>query len=71
MDYNDQTIMPFGVHQGKTLEQVPATYLLFLMDKGLKEGPLKRYIMDNMDVLKKQEGEERQEKRLQKKLNQK
>jgi uncharacterized protein (DUF3820 family) len=52
--YNDESIMPFGIHKGKKLEDVPASYLVYLLDSGLKAGPLKDYIIDNKDVLQKQ-----------------
>jgi hypothetical protein len=30
---NDSTIMPFGKHKGKRLDEVPADYLLWLADQ--------------------------------------
>lgn len=56
--YTDKTLMPFGKHKGRYLEDVPADYLLYLYSKKpLSDESLERYIEDNLDVLKKQERE--------------
>jgi hypothetical protein len=55
-EYTDETPMPFGMHRGKKLIDVPASYLIYI------EGQLKRddwrelqqYIKDNRDVLEKE-----------------
>jgi uncharacterized protein (DUF3820 family) len=39
--YNDNTIMPFGKHEGKKLANVPGPYLMWLYDNGLKLFTLK------------------------------
>lgn len=52
--YTDETIMPFGVHVGKAVANVPAGYLIALYEKGIAYGALKAYIQDNLDVLKKE-----------------
>ena len=49
----DDSIMPFGTHKGKKLEDVPAQYLLWLYDQEI-DGELKDYIEDNIEVLHKQ-----------------
>jgi uncharacterized protein (DUF3820 family) len=51
MKLNDETVMWFGIHKGKTLENVPADYLLALYYKNLCGENLKEYIRENMDVL--------------------
>ena len=62
MVYTDRSIMPFGKHKGKQLEQVPDDYLLFLqghyvswlkMGKRLTVTQLRlyQYLKDNLDVL--------------------
>lgn len=54
--FTDDTKMPFGKHQGKRMEEVPADYLIWLYDEykdTLREG-LRLYIEDNLDVLKKE-----------------
>lgn len=49
--------MPFGQHKGKALANVPAPYLLYILDKGwcYDEG-VKKYILDNLDALQKEAG---------------
>lgn len=56
----DESILDFGnLHKGKKLEDVPASYLLFVYDNNYNTGKaLRAYIEDNMDVLKKQKDEE-------------
>lgn len=44
MIYTNDTIMPFGKHKGEKLANVPASYLLYLLDKGLRSSPIKTYI---------------------------
>lgn len=60
MNFTDETLMPFGKHQGKKLANVPASYLLWLEDQIKPKAPNKRtlnekllleYIEDNRDVL--------------------
>ena len=52
--FDDNYLMPFGKYKGQKLCNVPAGYLLWLNDQAwsFKDGPLKRYILDNMDILK-------------------
>lgn len=50
---DDNTPMPFGIHKGKKLANVPPKYLIWLYETGM-HGQLKEYIEDNLDVLKKQ-----------------
>ena len=55
----DEDLMPMGKdHKGKKLANVPAYYLLYLYDKGWMNGypELKQYVINNLDVLKKQAG---------------
>lgn len=50
--------MSFGKYAGKRLEDVPATYLLWLYEqpffRRIEYIPLRDYIMENMDVLEKE-----------------
>ena len=48
----DESLMPFGKHKNIKMADVPAGYLLWLYDNDLKDGDVKTYIEDNMDVLK-------------------
>ncbi len=52
-EYTDQTPFPFGKHKGKTIEQVPAEYLIWCLEnvKELDIG-IKNYINANMQGLK-------------------
>nr|DAL04246.1 MAG TPA: Putative quorum-sensing-regulated virulence factor [Crassvirales sp.] len=45
--------MPWGIHAGKKMEDVPDSYLLFLYDsKKVRSGPVFEYIVDNLDAIK-------------------
>ncbi len=46
--------MPWGIHKGKSLEDVPAQYLIWLYNEGKLNNSkdLKDYIEDNMAALK-------------------
>lgn len=51
---NDQSEMPFGKHKGKKLEDVPASYLLWLWDNGVWSdtgNPLHNYIRGSFTAL--------------------
>lgn len=51
----DASLMPFGIHKGKRLIDVlPGKYLIWLHENNKCSGPLKDYIEDNMDALKKE-----------------
>ena len=56
----DESILDFGSKfKGKRLIDVPASYLLFVYENNYNTGiPLRCYIEDNLDVLKKQKDEE-------------
>jgi uncharacterized protein (DUF3820 family) len=48
----DESLMPFGIHKDKKLEDVPADYLLWLYkDNKCGKSGLKEYIEENMDFL--------------------
>ncbi len=49
---NDKSIMPFGIHKGKRMANVPAPYLIWLFDNDKCHGELWLYILDNKDDLK-------------------
>lgn len=52
--FDDDTPMPFGKHKGKRLEDVPASYLLWLWDDGWWQRagePLGAYLADAFDAL--------------------
>lgn len=62
--FTDCSIMPFGKHKGKTMQQVPADYLIWFYDSvNANLGPntpdakkVFEYIESNYDVLEKQSG---------------
>lgn len=54
MALTDESIMPFGQYKGQKLEDVPAAYLIWLLDNNKCGKDLRQYIMDNMDVLRKE-----------------
>lgn len=49
--FNDSTPMPFGKYKGDKLANVPAEYLMWLLDNNKVIGHLKNYIEENKDVL--------------------
>jgi len=49
--FTDETLMPFGKYKGQKLANIPASYLLFLLDQDWVNGSLKDYIKRNKDVL--------------------
>ena len=48
---DDNSLMPFGEHEGKKLANVPAHYLIWLFDND-RAGRVKRYIENNLDALR-------------------
>ena len=50
--YNDETVMPFGIHKGTKLANVPNSYLLGLHENGRPYGAMKDYIDENLDAIK-------------------
>ncbi len=55
----DDSLMPFGIHKGKKMLDVPASYLLFLHEGKKYTEDVKDYIIDNLDVINKQVMEEK------------
>lgn len=51
---NDQDTMPFGVHAGKKMEDVPAPYLLWLWNEGCRNQSVMGYVRDNLSALEKE-----------------
>ena len=48
----DNSLMPFGKYKGEKMANVPFDYLLWLYDNGKDYGEVRKYIIDNFDVLK-------------------
>ena len=61
--FTDETRMPFGKHKGGQLINVPASYLIWLYDNQMRNGALKNYIEDNLDVLRQEIKEQKHQKR--------
>lgn len=51
---SDSMPMPFGKHKGKKMANIPADYLLHLLDNYMCYGSVKAYIQENEDVLRKE-----------------
>lgn len=43
--------MPYGMHKGEKMANVPAKYLLALNDKNMASPDVKRYIQENKNFL--------------------
>jgi hypothetical protein len=50
----DQDLMPFGKYKGEKMEDVPASYLLWLRDAAVRHPGVKAYIEDNLTALLKE-----------------
>lgn len=48
------SVMPFGKYKGTELDEVPASYLMWLYENDCKEPFVKSYIEKNLDGIKKQ-----------------
>jgi hypothetical protein len=48
----DESLMPYGTHKGTAMANVPAAYLIWMYDNNKLIPPLKRYVKDNMEVLR-------------------
>lgn len=58
-ELTDNSEMPFGKFKGKAMVDVPAKYLLWLFDNGCDHAGVKKYINDNLQVLKKEAGQKK------------
>jgi uncharacterized protein (DUF3820 family) len=47
----DNDLMPFGVHKGKKMCNVPDSYLKWLYESNLCFGAIKKYIEENAQSL--------------------
>ena len=47
----DHNLMPFGKYKGTKMENVPASYLLWLNSQENCQADVKEYIQENMNVL--------------------
>jgi hypothetical protein len=51
---NDDSPMPWGIHRGKAMANVPADYLLWAYENEKCDRPVKDYVSYNLDVIKQQ-----------------
>lgn len=65
VSYTDHSRIPFGKYKNTRLIDVPASYLLHLLDEGitLPNSPLERYIKGNEAVLRQQVKTDKQQRR--------
>ncbi len=47
---NDESIMPFGKYKGYKMANIPASYLLWLLENGNTFGDVKQYLIENKEV---------------------
>ena len=52
MNLTGDSIMKFGKHKGKKLSDIPTGYFLYLYDRKLINDELKKYLENNVPVLK-------------------
>ncbi len=51
-ELKDESPMPYGKYKDMPMKDVPASYLIWLIDNKKCSGAVKRYIEDNMNALK-------------------
>lgn len=54
IEMTDNTPMSFGKYMGKAMANVPAKYLLWLFNDGCTHAGVRKYIIDNLDAIKKE-----------------
>lgn len=53
-DLTDSDLMPTGKHKGEKMEDIPAKYLLYIYENDMCNARVRKYIEDNLDVIKQQ-----------------
>ena len=56
---NDKSRMPFGKYKGEAMANVPADYLIWLLENDKCFGPVKEYIKENLPNLKQEVAQEK------------
>jgi uncharacterized protein (DUF3820 family) len=59
-DLTDDDLMPSGKHKGEKMQNVPASYLLYVYDSNMVNYRVRKYIEDNLDVIKQQAKKEKE-----------
>ena len=54
IEVDDTYVMPYGVHKGKQMADVPPGYLLWLLNEEIAKGKVKLYIMQNKALLERE-----------------
>lgn len=54
MPVTDESKMPYGIHKGKRMIDVPAHYLIWLYENGKCSGLIAEYIRENLEALQKE-----------------
>ena len=54
-EVNHNTVITFGRYKGKKLKEIPAKYMLWLLEKGFLTGQMKKYLRTNAEVLRKEQ----------------
>jgi uncharacterized protein (DUF3820 family) len=49
--FTDLDLMPFGVHKGKPMQEVPASYLAWLKDQRCHHPGVRGYIEDSWSAI--------------------
>lgn len=63
MKLTDESKMPFGKYEGEKMEDVPAGYLMWLIDNDKASPVVAEYIRHNIDVLTKEINESKNQGR--------
>lgn len=63
MVYEDSSIMPFGKYKGKRMDEVPASYLLWMEKENRLKGGVLDYVKNNYDLLIKERSIEERDKK--------
>ena len=51
MILTDESLMPYGKHEGTKMANVPTKYLMWMYDNNKCSTPVKNYVKENLDVL--------------------
>lgn len=47
-----ESIMPFGKHKGKRLDEIPDGYWIYQYDRGQLKGELLKYAEENVSIIR-------------------
>ncbi len=52
MKLTDESIMPYGLHKGKQMKDIPQGWFIFHHDRGWLKGDVKDYAEENVPILR-------------------